>query len=438
MAEAGKIINVNPITDLTVAKALKAQPETAFAAFGAGVKTISSAQLSDAAQYVESILQNMSGYKITPFTDFKTPDPFTFSFDAQSERGLVLSGLHATMKIANVSYDLLRSTTVEFADYRESFTNLMFVRLIIDRVIPEPGQPVCNLPVMNKDSLVCTIKGKNLSRPRFEPLFVAEIYSDVGISVSRSSLRKPKLDVTKPYQPAWCGIDPMAIGGATFRSTDTNGPGSPDPQGLFAEEMTFTCPVVTFGDSLLVEVVKRNGSKAGPAGWDLFNVGATNVMPQVRANLSFNAGSPSCVSVRWTSSGLVTNGPGLFITGNADLPTASALHFLVSTRDVTDQELMNVLLGDPANMNTVDKILSLGPAACAGGFMSCIGFPSVNESFVLNPNKDPDQWTVLYSGWQELGLNKGKNVSLQVHGVIHDLNTVLKRSTTTVTCPPVF
>lgn len=165
---------------------------------------------------------------------------------------------------AALDYRALMALVIGNADLRESFQPEIYAYMV-DRFVPV----VTGLNCEQRDKrLRCTITGRNLSYPAS----LGGRFSQLGITAARSSLAKPKTDPGLPYQPSWCNRRVMEIGAATLISTDGTSWDGADPLEMFAEQIIIDCGNVgsiDFKDDLLVEVVKDNGNRAGPPGWDV-------------------------------------------------------------------------------------------------------------------------------------------------------------------------
>lgn len=261
-AEKDGNVNINPLTDLTISKTLKNKPQDIFNTFGTSVKEIDSREINDATQFVLSAIEVISGYKTINYANDEIPDPFTFKFELGDDRDKLFDALAASRQNSKLSYDDLRDTFIQNAEYREHFAEKIWQEAIQDKIRPEVSSINCNdaKPIkLNSNSILkCVISGKNLAYPSKDQLSSGIVlHYPLGISVSRKSKQQARLDSSElPYNPVLCSQISSNIDNA--KSTDSNDPYGPDPTGSFKEELTYSCSSIdtSFEDELEVEVVQ--------------------------------------------------------------------------------------------------------------------------------------------------------------------------------------
>lgn len=259
-AEKDGNININPLTDLTLSKALKDQPQNTFDKFGNSVRTIDRRDIDDATQFSLSAMEVISGYKTINYAG-GTPDPFTYKFDIGDDRDKLFDALAASTKNSNISYDQLRALFIDKAEYREHFAEEIWQDVIEDKIHPIVTNVVCNdnKPIILNShvALKCVISGKNLTYPSKNQLSSERVLQyPLGISVSRKSLGLSRPSSELPYTPVLCSPQSTSIDSA--KSTDSDDPYGTDPTGAFKEELTYSCSSIdtSFEDELEVEVIQ--------------------------------------------------------------------------------------------------------------------------------------------------------------------------------------
>jgi hypothetical protein len=435
MAEGA--INITPLTDLTLAKALGQDPAARFAAFGPPNTAIAASELRDAPQFVEAALQSISAYRVTPFSDLKTPDPFTFPFAVGDDRDSLLDALAAAMRAAGVSYDELRRTVVEKAALREHFDVDLYQRLLADKIVPHVIGITCTHPPVGLAEIKCTITGTNLSRPSGNVTRTGDVTMDIGISISRPLFSTDRSAMNRPNSPSWCEVDPLENGKATFRSTDSDGPQSIDPLGVFAEELVITClKTIDFTDPLLIQVVRRNAFPT-PADWDLVHEKSDSVTPDVGlSRASFDNGNPTCTEVE-TLGTFPKYAPRVYVAGSATLALGDFMAvFVTRSQDVAASDFAPLVSAVETNFS--DGIHSVDPL-CNGSL--CLGpVASARIELMGSAEQPPGDLGNLLGEWEAFGLTTGKSAPIWVHLVAYNYlspsTTVRILASNSTTCPP--
>lgn len=432
----GKHLSISLLSTLTLTKVLGDNPASAFQALG-NVVTQSDLdrqqlrnQFADARQFVVSALESFSGHHTINYTDQQTPDVFRVTSEQDRvDRDHLFEAVDVALAAADYTYKGLESLVIQHASLREHFADEIY-KTITDAITPEITGIDCSLtPPGASRRLKCIITGTNLTFPRA----LGGRVSVLGISAARASLAQPKSDPTKPYQPNFCGRGAMEPGTVVY-STDSSGWGGEDPLGMFAEEIHFPeCgPQIGFEDSLLVEVVKDNGNRAGPAGWDLLlgaSVSTSVPVPALSTNAVQISGSCSEIKNNWQFG---THAPVISAGGQASITAGYALDVLVSKNPLTDAQLLTAMLDI---LNTNDGALKL-QSTCNNGGTVC-SLPMANGTFNVVPGGQAGyEFLQLYSNWPELGIVQGAAPrTLYLHGVVHNFFSVAARQTITVSCP---
>jgi hypothetical protein len=252
-AEEAGVVNINPLTDLTLAKALKSNPASIFERFGSATTSIDTLALRDAADFAESALISISGFNPSYSP---RPSPFTSEFKIGDGRDVAFDALFATLNAANLSYQGLLVEVVREASKRESFAETLWSQIVEKRINPVITDFSCK-PARDTDSYIqCTIIGRNLTYPSSSQ----GILSKLGVSIfdDETAIRNSPTDVAKP--PV-CQVNFYTLGASKFRSTDSKDPLGPDPQGFFAEEIVFDCyaGIIPYAPYLTAEVTRQDG-----------------------------------------------------------------------------------------------------------------------------------------------------------------------------------
>ena len=413
--------NINLLTELTLAKALRALPATAYSGFGQSLRSIAQSELLDAPQFVEAALQSVSGYRSTVYSDLKTPDPFT-STQARADRENLLNAVAASMRITGVEVTALRALVAAEGNLRESFAAAVYKFVVLDRAQPENVAIACSTPVVGGTAniLSCKITGRRLSRPVLTPLVTGESVTSLGLSVSRKSQWiVPWTDAAKPRKPVWCSTLGQS---GIFKSTDTAGRDSPDPLGVFAEEIVVQCgPAVDFSDDLFAEVTIDNGNREGPPGWNL--VAGANALvsiapTQVTSSVIHSAQATCETAVNPPPFAL--SGPWVSVSGTVSVAAGDILFGVISKPGLMQTNLINGWL-NPTNYS--DGVVLLNIACIYPDPINMVGactipIPSVKFENNLSPSA---RATSLTGSWSELGLVSGKSTPLEVHLFIVDV-----------------
>jgi len=431
-----KRLSISLLSTLTLTKALGDNPAGTFQALGSVVtqSDLDQQQLrnlfADARQFVVSALESFSGHHTINYSDQRTPDVFRVtSVQDRVDRDHLFEAVDVALAAANYTYEGLESLVIQHASLREHFADKIY-KTITEAIIPNVTGINCSLtPPGPSRRLKCVVTGTNLTFPRA----LGGRFSVLGITAARASLAQPKSDPTKPYQPNFCGRGAMEIGTLVY-STDSSGWGGEDPLQMFAEEIHFPeCgPQISFEDSLLVEVVKDNGNRAGPAGWDLLrgaSVSTSVQVPALTANSVQISGSCTEIKNSWQFG---THAPVISAGGQASITAGFALDVLVSKNPLTDAQLLAAMLDI---FNTNDGALKL-QSTCSNGSTVC-SLPMTNGSFNAVPGGQAGyEFLQLYSNWPELGIVQGGGPrTLYLHGVVHNFFSVAARQTITVNCP---
>lgn len=237
-ARTSGVVNINPLTDLTLLKAFGATAPTLFIRFGTGVPTLTASQknaIADAAPIVQWMLETISGGKATRYSGGYFPDPFSSDFQLGDDRDRLFRALAATLAAAQTSYTKLQELVIANAALRESFRGKLYDEFVA-RIEPVASSIRCT-PDASLLEVTCIVTGRNLTLPKFNPLFDYEIDSVVGLSVSLITPDRKRSAPTAPWLPAWCTTPFLS----SSRSTDSRDPDGPDPLSMFAEELTFNC-----------------------------------------------------------------------------------------------------------------------------------------------------------------------------------------------------
>lgn len=245
-AETDGTVNINPLTDLSVTKALKGDPAAFFGSFGGSVREIKTSEIKDAIQFIFAGVSAVSGYKTSDLSN-----PFTAPFAIGNDQDKSLDALADSLAQSGTSYAELRKTVVDNADDRVSFDAKLLLALVTKKINPVVSSMDCT--VTDQTTVIkCLVKGKNLTRPSGP---ITRIESDLGIYVSRTTQQQPKTDSRLPYNPPYC-TSQLGGGGLVTK------PGS-SGAGVFAEELEFTCSSATGStkDPLLAELVVRNNGR---------------------------------------------------------------------------------------------------------------------------------------------------------------------------------
>jgi hypothetical protein len=232
-------------------------------------------------------------------------------------------------------------------------------------------------------------------------------------------------------------VDPLQNGAATFRSTDSDGPQSVDPLGVFAEELVITClKTIDFTDALLIQVARRNAFP-NPGDWDLVQGIQYSVTPDVGSSrASFDNGSPTCTEVD-TLQLLPHFAPRVYVAGSATLALGDFMAvFVTRFRDVAASDFAPLVSAVETNFS--DGIHSVVPL-CNGSL--CMG-PAASARIELMESapQPPGDYGNLLFEWDAFGLASGKSAPVWVHLVAYNYlspsTTVRILASNSTTCPP--
>lgn len=383
-ARQGEAVNINPLTDLTLAKALEGSPAAAFEAWGSGSVPLSEAELRDAPQFVLSAMDEASGYRSLPYSDLITPDPFVQAFALGDDRDQLFDAFGAALVQSNLTVSEYQALVIANADRRESFGDTMFSAAVAQRVRPVvEGFDCAPLPAVGSGRHVhCVAKGKKLSRPAKVP---DHSTSDLAVVISRASQRQTKTDTAKPFQPAWCTILGNSSS-ATYKSTDSADTQGPDPLGVYAEEIDFDCPnSVDTAEEITAELVLRDSTISGDPSMGVVvrSWRGTPTVPLGKATIDLLACTSKTIpGLEFVHSTWVD----LRFSGTATVGANQWLQVYFAGSQLTAQQVSDLALTNLPQA-TVRSVLI--PISC-NGLSTCQGFgPFTQSAFQPSPDLFP-------------------------------------------------
>ncbi len=253
---------VTPLSDLTLTKAWGRDAAAGFAAYPQSLDRPRVSELSDATQFAVSGLDRISGYRSAVVGAFQALPPDTLRpGQADSDRAQLYNALRAALAAAAWTQADLRAAVVGAASQREAFADTLHRLAVQARVKPNVLSFNCNQPLaLSPEAFECTVRGNNLTRPSRHATgnTGTAMESALGLVVSRDDDLDP-LRIQTPgraWKPTWCSKSQAE----RVVSLDTANADGPDPLGVFAEVLVYSCGGLTSTSSLTAWVVADDGA----------------------------------------------------------------------------------------------------------------------------------------------------------------------------------
>jgi hypothetical protein len=386
-AQNSGVININPLTDLTLAKALAGSAPQIFDNFKAGLTIAQQTSIADAGLFMQSVMDAVAGYKSKVYnSEGNWPDAFTFNFKLGDERDKLFDAFSASLKVSNISYETFRNKVIENSSFREGLASKLWA-FANSKIIPTVSSFACEIST-NKN-ITCTLKGKNLSYPKQGGINRADLGGWFGMSISQNSKHPAiKSPPNRPYSSDFCNLTASSLG-VSARSLDSADPLGPDPTGSFAEEVTFTCSVpINVSGSLTAELFVSDPWNQDVIVGNTFgnfsaSIGVPIPQPPTSPSFSVDIGN-AVVTISNVNCNASSNPTNISITGNVALPAAASLVGVITNNPRNADEYVS---GTSATTFIFTSISDTAGGGSTVGF-TCNRVEECGNPTLLNVNTD--------------------------------------------------